>query len=81
MKIPYFILILLPASIRERHIQKIWDKRTDDEIVASHDDAMSWIELADGFFSDSLADVVKSCQSRLDNYILPQMEKRGLKND
>ena len=81
----YLILAMLlfcPKSWEKRYIQRIWDKRSDKEILESYEDAEGWISLTKGRFplkGETIEEIANSCQERLDKRILPQMEKRGLK--
>ena len=68
---------------RNQKVQKVWDNKTDDEIMIAYDDASSWLQLhqpekgPNRALPDSL---VTSLRMRMDKFIMPQMEKRDLHN-
>ena len=69
---------------RNAKVQKVWDNKTDDQIMIAYDDASSWLQLhrpdkEHGAFAlpDSL---LKSLHMRMDKFIMPQMKKRDLHN-
>lgn len=49
--------------------QRQWDKKTDEQILAAYDDACGWLDISY---------VTVDVEGRLEDYILPQMAKRGL---
>lgn len=61
------LLLFLPRKYLQRHVNKVWDGRTDAQILIAYDDATSWANLG-----------VPSATMRLEDHILPQMKKRGL---
>lgn len=60
----------------------VWAAKPDEDIIHAHKDAMGWIILErPGKYTSgykSLGPVVRSCRSRLNKYILPEMKKRGI---
>lgn len=79
MRLPLWIVIMLPEKMQKRFIQNVWDNRTDQQIMEAHDNAVEWIGLSKGRMAcSSLTSIADSSQDRLDKYILPQMRKRWL---
>jgi hypothetical protein len=59
---------------------QVWDEKPDSSILVAYKDAMDWLQLEMGRFPISLPDsLIDSLNMRLENYIIPQMQKRGLK--
>jgi len=60
----------------------VWAVRTDDEIINSYKDAMSWLMLEKPGKHTSGYTLPKSfsnsCRGRLDKYILPEMKRRKI---
>ncbi len=71
--IPLWLVAFFPKSWQERHIQDAWDSKTDEQIIAAYMDALAWLSLK------AAECLHEDCKARLDNYIIPQMKKRGLK--
>jgi len=79
IRLPFFILPFLPDKVANRQIYAIWDRKSDQQILHSFDDATGWIDLSMGIMaSPTIDDIAQDCYGRLDKYILPQMKKRGL---
>jgi len=82
MKLPIWLIALLPKSMGDKQIQNIWDHKTDDQILHSFDDATGWIDSSLGIMACSTIDkIAQDCYYRLDVYILPQMRIRNLFKD
>ena len=64
---------------KQRHIQSVWDKRSDDDIRDAYKDAQDWLSLDADKWGDTMKNIHKSVNERLEKFILPQMKKRGLK--
>ena len=75
MKLPIWIVAYLPKARKAKYIKSVWDNKSDEQILASFDDAAQWITVLG---QTDTSGVVSSCQERLDLYILPQMKRRNL---
>ena len=79
MKLPLLIISFLPKKLQDKYIQKQWDNKEDKHILIAFEDASEWIRLSKGIMSTpTLRGIAASCQDRLDKFILPQMNRRGL---
>ena len=79
MKLPLSIVSYLPKKWQDKFIQKRWDKKSDDTIIAALKDANDWIGLGKGSMSTpTIREIASDCQDRLDKFIMPQVTKRGL---
>ena len=78
IKLPRLVVTYLPKGWQDKYIERLWDDTPDDDILDAYDDAIDWIELSHNCISPTVKDVAVSCQSKLDNYVLPQMRKRGM---
>ena len=67
------------SDIKKINPDDVWNARSDQEILESYKDSMEWISLSTGCMrSKTTIKIAQRCQRRLDNYVLPQMKKRGL---
>lgn len=75
-----FELFLLKRKIKKAGgFQGIWNKKTDEEILYSYEDATGWVDISFGITeSETTIKIANSSIYRLENYILPQMKKRNL---
>ena len=55
----------------------IWDAKSNHVVLDAYVDAREWIRLHRDFL-DCETGVSQTAQMRLDEYIIPQMKKRGL---
>ena len=79
MKLPIWIISMLPEKWQEKHITNMWDEKTGAAIGAAYEDATEWIWLSQKHpWSSPIADIAANCETRLEKYILPQMRKRGM---
>lgn len=79
MKLPLWLATLLTRKQKDNYISKIWDDRTDEDIIDTYEDATDWIRLSKGIMASAvLTKIAADCQQRLDKFILPQIEKREL---
>jgi len=75
-----FELLFLKINIFSKGgIQGIWDKKSDESILYSYEDATDWLDLSMGIMeSKTIIRIAEDCIERLEIYILPQMKKRKL---
>ena len=80
MKLPIWLIALLPKRQQKTQIQKMWDNKSDESIRAAYKDAMGWVDLSNTLYSPSgtIRTIADDCLRKLDKYIKPQMRKRGL---
>ena len=79
MKLPLLIVSFLPKKWQDKYIQKQWNNKEDEHILIAFEDANQWIELSKGRMSTAtIRKIAADCQDRLDKFILPQMNRRGL---
>jgi hypothetical protein len=59
-----------------------WAAKTDEVIIAAHRDAVGWLMMEDPTVMTSPYELPtrfsRSCRSRLQKHILPEMKKRGI---
>lgn len=78
MRLPAWIIVWLPKKWQQQAIDNTWNSRTDEEIIESFKDSEGWISLSRKRESEVLLEIADDCRTRLTQYILPQMRKRGL---
>lgn len=73
-------LFLLKRKIKKAGgFQGVWNNKTDEEILYSYEDATGWVDISFGITeSETTIKIANTCIWRLEEYILPQMKKRGL---
>ena len=76
---PLWIAAHLPKKRKATFIASKWDSKTDGEVLEAFTSDSEWIEISQGIFkSETTLKIAARARERLDAYILPQMEKRGL---
>jgi hypothetical protein len=78
MKLPTLLVTFLPKNMQAKYVNYVWDNKSDESILESYKDATEWIELSSKMASETLVKIAADCQDRLDKYIMPQINKRGL---
>ncbi len=79
MSLLRIVVSYLPKKYQDKYIQKQWGKKSDASIMAAYKDATEWIEISKGIMSTpTIRDIASDCQDRLDKFIMPQVNKRGL---
>lgn len=78
MKLPVFIIWLLPKKWQTKHIKKHWDSFSDKDVIAAYEDDTKWIEALNGLYGDSQSDIRDKFQNHLNDLVLPQMKQRNL---
>jgi len=64
-------------SPTEKRYHEIWSERTDEAIIHSYEDSLSWLQIK--IIVTGSSGVAESCRKQLDTYIIPQMKKRGIR--
>ena len=58
-------------------ITLIWNIKSNEQVIEAYDDAKEWIYLC-GRSNLNIESIRARAEIRLNNFILPQMQKRGL---
>lgn len=79
-----WIIPFLPKRFQDAYVQRCWNKKSDEQILNAYHDATQWISTISWMgskidVSGSTEGISDDCKKRLNNWILPQMEKRELK--
>lgn len=77
--LPIWIAAFLPKKLQDKQIALAWARKPDEEILRAYKDATDWLGvLKGGMYIKSIVD---DCNDALDNRIIPEMKRRGLRYD
>lgn len=83
IRIPFIILWLFPKSVQEWEINRIWDSKSDSDLIAARDENLAWVRNFERYKDTNpiLYSIATDCQTKLDERILPQLRKRGVSSE
>lgn len=83
IRIPFSILWLLPKSVQEWETNRIWDAKSDAELITARDENLEMVRNFKTYKDRNpiLYSIATDCQKKLDERILPQLRKRGISSE